>query len=127
MYFSRCTEDDHLLAHPEPLRFLHSFTSDVARPIPPDGREHSEYAPTQVVAEYFRHVYKTSDGSPVDGILYPSSKTGGRSCVLFVGASEVCNEPEWSGQDEPHTLFLKQGTAQSAVYSVRWDREPNDS
>lgn len=111
----------------EPLGFLHSFTSDVARPIPPDGREHSEYAPTQVVAEYFRHVYKTPDGRPVDGILYPSSKTGGQACVLFVGASEVCNEAEWSGEDEPHRLFLKQGTPESAVYSVRWEKEPSYS
>jgi hypothetical protein len=76
------------------------------------------------VAEYFRHVYRTPDDRPLDGILYPSSRTGGQACVLFVGAREVCNEVEWSGEDEPHRLFLKEGTPESAVYSVRWEREP---
>jgi RES domain/HEPN/RES N-terminal domain 1 len=111
----------------EPLDFLRNFTADVARPIPSDGREHSEYAPTQVVAEYFRHVYRTPDGHQVDGILYPSSKTGDQACVLFLGADEVCNEAEWSGNDDPHRLFLKEGTYGSAVYSVRWKREPNEA
>lgn len=108
----------------EPLSFLHSFTSDVARPIPPDGREHSEYAPTQVVAEYLRHVYRTPEGHAVDGIIYPSSKTGGQSCVLFVEASEVCNYADWSGEDKPHKLFLQEDTVGCAVYSVQWKREP---
>jgi hypothetical protein len=107
----------------EPLGFLHSFTSDVARPIPADGREHSEYAPTQVVAEYFRHVYRTADGHSADGILYPSSQTGGQACVLFVGAGEVCNQAEWSGEDEPHRLFLQENSLANAIYSVRWERE----
>lgn len=108
----------------EPLSFLHGFTSDVARPIPADGREHSEYAPTQVVAEYVRHVYRTTDGRAVNGILYPSSKTGDQSCVLFVGPDEVCGSVDWSGEDEPHKLFLEEDTAACAVYSVKWKREP---
>lgn len=111
----------------EALAFLHDFTSDVARPIPADGREHSEYAPTQVVAEYFRHVYKSPDGRPVDGILYPSSKTGGRACVLFIGRDRVCSEAEWSGEDEPHRLFLEAASPECAVYSVRWESDPEAS
>jgi hypothetical protein len=82
----------------EPLGFLHSFTSDVARPIPPDGREHSEYAPTQVVAEYFRHVYKTPDGRPVDGILYPSSKTGVKPARCSSGLVRYATRPNGPGR-----------------------------
>lgn len=33
----------------EPIGFLRSFVEDVAKPIPPDGREHSEYAPHRLL------------------------------------------------------------------------------
>jgi hypothetical protein len=97
----------------EPIGFLRSFVEDVARPIPPDGREHSEYAPTQVVAEYLRHVYRSPDGLRTDGILYPSSRTGGSACVLFIGADECCDFTDWDGADEPYRLSLEEGSVQS--------------
>lgn len=91
----------------EALSFLGVFAKQVARPIPQDGREHIEYAPTQVVAEYFRHAYEGPDGSRIDGILYPSSVSeGGTSCVLFLGAEHCCDLEEWDGTDEPHRLGL---------------------
>ncbi len=39
--------------------------------------------PTQVVTEYFRHIYQTSDGKSIDGMIYPSSKTGEKAIVIF--------------------------------------------
>jgi hypothetical protein len=54
-----------------------------------------------------------------DGILYPSSRDGGQACVLFIGADQVCDQADWSGEDEPHRLFLEKGTAGSAVHSHR--------
>jgi len=75
--------ENQYLIHP--LRFLHSFAGDIARPIARDGREHIEYVPTQVVTEYFRRVFRTGDGHKLDGIVYSSSRTGaGHAFVLFV-------------------------------------------
>ncbi|MFL6726016.1 MAG: HEPN-associated N-terminal domain-containing protein [Sphingomicrobium sp.] len=75
-------EDEHPRVHP--LRFLHAFAQDIAQPIARDGREHIEYVPTQIVTEYFRRVYRTSQGERIDGILYQSSRPeGARACVLF--------------------------------------------
>jgi RES domain len=101
------------------IGFLRSFVEDVAKPIPPDGRKHSEYAPTQVVSEYFRHVYRSRDGLPADGILYPSSRTGGSACALFAGADECCDFADWNGTDEPHRLFLEEGSVHSEVLPLR--------
>jgi len=39
------------------IRFLHDFVSDLSKPVKKDGREHIEYVPTQIVTEYFRHVF----------------------------------------------------------------------
>ncbi len=111
-------------ANRETIGFLRSFAEDVAKPIPPDGREHSEYAPTQVVAEYFRHVYRSPAGLPADGILYPSSKTEGQAFVLFVGAEQCCDFKDWSGEDTPHKLVLMEEDIASAVYGVRWQAMP---
>jgi hypothetical protein len=60
-----------------------------------DGREHIDYVPTQVVTEYFRHVFKDGDGQPVKGILYPSARQdGGVCCVLFFEADQCGGKPD---------------------------------
>lgn len=66
------------------LIFLHSFVRDLSKPKKKDGREHTEYVPTQIVTEYIRHSFRRYDGQLVRGILYPSSRVpGGTACVLF--------------------------------------------
>jgi hypothetical protein len=62
------------------LRFLHNFAAEIAKPIIPDGRQHSENAPTQVLTEYLRFVPSTK----IDGIAYPSAHTGGTNVALFI-------------------------------------------
>jgi hypothetical protein len=67
------------------LLFLRDFLKDFTQPIKKDGCEHVEYVPTQVVAEYIRHIYRHPSGASIDGILYPSAKAKGKSaCVLFI-------------------------------------------
>jgi hypothetical protein len=74
------------------LEFLEEFVDDIAKPIQKDGREHTEYVPTQIVTEYFRHKYRGSDNNGVQGILYPSAKLeGGRNCVLFCESKNCCD------------------------------------
>lgn len=67
------------------LRFLQEFANAIARPVVPDGRQHSEYAPTQILTEYLRFVPTT----PIDGIAYPSAHTGGKNYAIFIDSTEL--------------------------------------
>jgi hypothetical protein len=62
-------------------RFLKSFIDHVAQPVIPDGRQHIEYAPTQVLTEFLRWVPEPK----LDGIVLPSVQTGRSTYVLFFG------------------------------------------
>jgi len=74
--------------------FLREFRADISKPIQKDNRIHIEYVPTQVVAEYFRHVFVDEDQSQLDGILYPSTRNdNGVCCVLFLSAVECVDAP----------------------------------
>ena len=75
----RANERDELL-------FLTSFVNDLIKPVAPDRREHIDYVPTQIVTEYFRHLFRTADGKGIDGMLYRSSLAKDGTCVsLFFG------------------------------------------
>ncbi len=78
------------------IRFLRAFTADVATPAHPDDREHLDYVPTQVVAEYLKHRFQHPDG-PVMGVLWRSSLDREVTCcVLFVdNAGCVAAEEGW--------------------------------
>ena len=67
------------------INFLQQFVRDLSRPIAHDGKEHIEYIPTQVITEFFRFTYAKS---AIDGIIYPSSRIGGKACVLFMDHEE---------------------------------------
>ena len=74
------------------ISFLHDFVADLTKPIKKDGREHIEYVPTQIVTEYFLHVYKTIARKRVRGILYRSSHNGvGTCCVFFFRNGNCCD------------------------------------
>lgn len=75
------------------LIFIHDFINDLTRPIAQDESVNVEYIPTQIVTEFFRHIFRYN-GSKINGIKYPSSRVeGGASYVLFFG-------PEFCTQDE---------------------------
>lgn len=85
------------------LKFLNSFVEKVRRPVIPDGREHVEYAPTQVLTEYLRWTSR----SAIDGIAFPSAVVvGGVNYVLFIGPEEVSDEERLV---ESHVLSLGGG------------------
>lgn len=67
--------------------FMRDFVEDFTKPIERSDRAHADYVPTQVVTEYFRHVYRTDDDHQIDGIIYPSSKTGNKAIVIFADDS----------------------------------------
>lgn len=67
-------------------RFMRDFIKDFMKPIERSDRAHADYVPTQVVTEYFRHIYQTPSGKSIDGMIYPSSKTGKKAIVIFTDA-----------------------------------------
>jgi hypothetical protein len=82
----------------EPLRFLHVFADEVSKPIRRNEQEHIEYVPTQIVAEYFRHLYERQTGERVDGIAYRSAiQEGGSNVVLFIDNGDCVDD--FAGDD----------------------------
>ncbi len=81
----------------EELRFLRAFVKDLVKSIDKDGRQHSEYIPTQVVAEFIRHVHLGPNGENIQGIAFPSSKNVGKAYAFFWGHPD-------DGYQNPETL-----------------------
>ncbi|MEV0016354.1 MULTISPECIES: RES family NAD+ phosphorylase [Streptomyces] len=69
------------------MEFVLAFARGISVPVRRDGRERLEYAPTQIITEYFRHL------SPLraDGIRFHSAQNHGVNYVLFVGP-EGCTD-----------------------------------
>lgn len=82
--------------------FLPEFAKDLSAPIHRDGREHIEYVPTQVFTEYVRHMLSASDGAPIHGIRYTSSKDGNACFVIFADQRQCLDEP--GTLDKPQLL-----------------------
>lgn len=106
------------------IEFLHSFRDDISRPIIKDGLEHVEYVPSQIVTEYFRHIYRDTEGNMVSGILYPSTRNrGGIACVLFMENENCCDTMDGSptGQEKgkPKYLLLDRNEIKRVAFSVR--------
>jgi hypothetical protein len=70
---------------------LLDFIKDFRKPIDRKDRAHIDYVPTQIVTEYFRHIFEYK-GHNVDGIIYPSSKGSGREAVVIFANNEQCLE-----------------------------------
>jgi hypothetical protein len=74
------------------VKFLIDFLKDFTKPVPKDKYAHVEYVPTQVVTEYFRHIFTAESGHQLDGIIYPSSKQGGQAAVVLFADNNDCIE-----------------------------------
>jgi hypothetical protein len=74
-------------------RFMQAFLKDFSAPVDDRHRVHIDYVPTQVVTEFFRTVATYRD-SPIEGILYNSSRDEGGICiVLFMDEHAVEPDP----------------------------------
>lgn len=78
------------------LSFLDEFAGELSRPIIPDRRQHIEYAPTQVLTEFFRW----APTSGIDGIEMRSSQTGASTYVLFVRSADIREDSTLEGSPE---------------------------
>jgi hypothetical protein len=96
--FDREKRDDR-----QPIFFMRDFLRDFTKLVDKNGSEHIEYVPTQIVTEYFRHIYRHNDKESLDGIIYPSSVSkGGKACVLFC-TGKNCTQDE---QDKKEDILL---------------------
>lgn len=86
------------------IKFLIDFIDDFSKPIARDDRSHIEYVPTQVVTEYFRHIFRSNKNEKLDGIIYPSSKNKGHpSVVIFADHSQCVDK---SAKHEKKTILV---------------------
>ncbi len=96
------------------LVFLKQFVQSSTQPVQHDGREHTEYVPSQIVTEYFRHRYHFhfDDKSQLDGIIYPSAQQKrGRSVVIFASQNDLNPVPsEWIRESVVPILVLDAGS-----------------
>ena len=76
------------------IAFLHRFAREVSQPIDRDETEHLEYVPTQIVTEFFRHVFPVEHEQPLDGIVYTSSVHEGGQCIVLFVQSDACGDLE---------------------------------
>lgn len=77
----------------EIVQFLYAFINEISEPVEYDGREHIDYAPTQVVSEYFAQVFRYGNGKRVDGLIYSSAVSQqGKNLVVF---------PQYAGNSSP--------------------------
>jgi hypothetical protein len=103
-----------------PLRFLRRFCADVSEPIVPDDRIHVEYTPTQIVSEFIKLRFRDVDGSPVDGVLYPSSRRDdGRNLVLFLRRENIEGIPNEAYREPPRLIRLISCKTISLEKSIR--------
>jgi RES domain-containing protein len=77
----------------ELVKFLHEFINEISLPVKHDEREHIEYAPTQIVSEYFAQVFRYGKGKRVEGLIYSSAVSQrGKNLVVF---------PQYAGDPSP--------------------------
>lgn len=67
------------------ILFLHEFGKRISASVIKDGRERLEYAPSQVVSEFFAQVFVSTEFEKgIDGMIYRSSVVpSGKNLVLF--------------------------------------------
>lgn len=101
--FDRERRDDR-----QAIFFMFDFLEDFSKPIDKNGSEHIEYVPTQIVTEYFRHIYQHGEDGHIDGIVYPSSVSAdGKACVLFCNINHCTQD---GAVKEKKLLSLRSGS-----------------
>jgi hypothetical protein len=65
------------------ILFLHQLVKDLSEPITIDKLDHIEYVPTQIITEFLRYPFNDTLKKKIEGIIYPSAKSNGKTCVVF--------------------------------------------
>lgn len=92
--------DEHKSKYRGYIKFLLDFIDDFTKPIERSDRAHVDYVPTQVVTEYFRHLFGSENDTSIDGVIYPSSKNMGNRAIVIFADSDQCVESEESSIED---------------------------
>ncbi|WIB66973.1 RES domain-containing protein [Curtobacterium sp. MCBD17_035] len=93
--------DEDRLALRGLLMFFSEFQRHISSPITPDGRQHIDYVPTQILAEYFRRAVTPR----LDGIIFASSHTGESNYVVFATDENVVDDDTVAAEAATDGLF----------------------
>lgn len=94
------------------LFFMHEFTREISTPIDVSSKPY-DYVPTQVITEYFRHLFTEEAGRHIDGIAYCSSKKPGGICYTLFFEQANCVD---SAGDENGVMLLKGARRERRVF-----------
>lgn len=87
------------------LIFLKRFAEEIS--MKTEGKPAIDYVPTQIVTEYFRHVFRYGDNKAIDGIIYSSAaREGGHCAVLFMDGKDFENSAKCMVNKEHMSLKL---------------------
>ena len=72
--------------------FLKTFVKEITQPYERDDKIHIEYIPTQIITEYFRHIFRTEEQKSVKGLIYNSAASKDGKCYVLFLDSELCQK-----------------------------------
>lgn len=109
--------DEERREYRETILFLRELNKNLTRPI--ESMENIEYVPAQIIAEYFRFLYKYDDQS-IDGIAYRSSKNKEGICYVLFFDHEQCLENK-GDRLFPTTQMMKIKDSEIRTFKVNTD------
>ena len=80
------------------VAFLRSFAWEISQRVKNPEMVHVEYAPTQVITEFFRYVFKTRGKKSIHGLIYRSCHNH-RPCVVLFMDDKMC--PKYLNIEDP--------------------------
>ena len=92
------------------ILFMRAIGQKFSESIEKDGREHTDYLPTQVFTEYIRHKMKN-----IKGIKYDSSKTRGANLALFLNQKEHFCDDESNIKNNHYLYFIADKNNEQAI------------
>lgn len=96
--------DEEKRIYRETIAFLRELNRNLSKPI--ERMEEIEYIPAQIIAEYFRYLFKYKD-KKIDGIIYNSSKVKGGICYALFFDQEQCLDSELEPNERRNNQMLK--------------------
>ena len=105
------------------LEFLHHFAAALSAKVEPDGHEHVEYVPSQVISEWFRTVFR-HQRRRIHGICYPSVQyPDGRCLALFANQSDLVLPPSVSSAAINYGIYPDSIPSLSAMFRILAEQE----
>ena len=104
----------------EKVRMLNEFGEAIAQPVEKDALDHIEYAPTQVITEYFRYDFTANGEGPTDGIMYLSSRNRRHVCYVLFLDSEHCIDSGAAPPEDGVLHLVLQGASKRRLTGASW-------